>query len=372
MAIKKYRIAAIGFAHSHIDGNLRAFAECKDQVEFVAACDVKPRVPSINREPGTRIDELKEALKLYGFKKYEDYHSLLDENQIDIALVCAENALHPAVAEALLRKGIHVVLEKPMAADMPGALRMARAARETGAKIVTNWPTAWSPAIREAKALVDQGAIGRLFKFMFRNSDSQGPLSYGQKITDTEKGREWWHQADTGGGSMLDYCCYGACMSCWFANAAPAAAYGLKANFDSPYGSAEDYATITVRFPEAVAILEGSWTTVNGGVAPGPLLYGTEGTMVVHQDGEIWLFKTRHTDKPDQIIHPKPLPEHIDNLGKETLHHLETGEPLFPLLDLPLNLQAMSILDAGARSAVSRKMEMTDDGVWCIGADLSF
>jgi len=367
MATKKYRIAAIGFAHSHMSGNLRDFASCDDQVEFVAACDVAPKIPSVSTEPGTRIDGLKEAVKLYGFKQYEDYHTLLAEHQIDIALVCAENAFHPIVAETLLRNGIHVVLEKPMAADMPGALRMARAAWETGTKIVTNWPTAWRSSFRKAKELVDQGAIGKMFKFTFRNADSQGPLSYGQKITDTEKGLEWWHQANVGGGSMLDYCCYGACMSCWYANSAPTAAYGLKANFDSPYGDAEDYAMITVRFPESVAILEGSWTTVNSGVANGPLLYGTEGTIVIQPDGNVHLFKTRHTSKPDEVFTPEPLPEYRNNLGKETLHHLNTDEPLFPLLDLPLNLAAMSILDAGARSAVSKKMEMIDDIVWCIG-----
>ena len=367
---KKYRIAAIGFAHSHIDGNLRSFAQCKDRVEFVACADVKPRVQSVNRERGTRIDELREAIELYGFKKYDDYEKLLDENQIDIALVCSENAFHPVVMEKLLRKGIHVVVEKPLAASMEGALRIARASRETGAKVITNWPTAWSPAIRRAKAMVDAGEIGKLFKFCYRNSDSQGPLSYGQVITDTEKGLEWWHQADTGGGALLDYCCYGACMSSWFYGRAPVAAYGLKANFDSPYGSAEDYASITVRFPDAVALLEGSWTTVNGGVPNGPLLYGTKGTLVVHQNGSIEVYKKRHSEKPDDIITPEPLPSGRETLGKETLHHLDTGEPLFPLLDLPLNLTSMSILDTGIRSAQSGKMELINDGVWCIGDDI--
>jgi predicted dehydrogenase len=365
---KKYRIAAIGFAHSHIDSNLQDFASCGDRVEFVAAADVKPRIPSVSRERGTRIDELREAVELYGFKTYDDYEKLLDENRIDIALVCAENAFHPRVSENLLRRGIHVVLEKPMAASMPGALRMARAARESGAKIITNWPSAWDPAVRAARSAVEGGEIGRLFKFSFRNGDSQGPLSYGQVITDREKGLEWWHQADVGGGSMLDYCCYGACMSCWFTGQAPVSAYGLKANFDSPYGSAEDYAAITVRFPAAVALLEGSWTTVNGGVAAGPLLYGTKGTLVV-QDGMVLVYKTRHSNKPDRIIKPEPLPAGRENLGKETLWHLDTGEPLFPLLDLPLNLAAVSILDAGARSAQSGRMEPVNDGIWCTGDD---
>jgi len=367
MSKKQYRIAAIGFAHSHIESNIADFASCGDRVAMVAAADVAPKIAPESQEPGTRYAALQKAVKLYGFKEYCDYRKLLDENEIDIALVCAENAFHPEVSEVLLRKGIHVVVEKPMSADMPGALRMARAARETGARIVTNWPSAWSPATRKAKELVEQGTIGRLFKFTYRNSDSQGPLSYGQKITDREKGLEWWHQADTGGGALLDYCCYGAAMSCWFLNQAPIAAYGLKANFDSPYGDADDYATITVRFPQAVAILEGSWTTVNSGVDNGPVLFGTEGTLVVQNTGKLALFKTRHKIEPDEVFDCGSLPPGRKNLGLETLHHLDTGEPLFPLLDLPLNLEAMSILDTGSRSAVSKKMELIDDGTWCIG-----
>ena len=369
MSKKVYNIAAIGFAHSHIRENIRDFAVLEDRVKCIAAADIKPRVPSVNADPGTRIGELRAAVEKYDFKLYDDYLKLIDENEIDIALVCCENAFHPFVAENLLRKGIHVVLEKPMAADMPGALRIARASRETGAKVFVNWPSAWSAGCRTAKKLCDEGEIGRLFKFTFRNGDSQGPLSYGQKITDTEKGLEWWHHADVGGGALLDYCCYGACMSGWYLNEKPTAAYGLKANFDSHYGTADDYATITVRFPNSVAILEGSWTTVNSGVPNGPILFGTEGTMVVKRN-RIEVFKTRGKETPDKIITADPLPANRDTLGKEVLHHLDTGEELFPMLDMPLNLQSMSILDAGIRSSASGKFEVMQDLVWGVGADI--
>ena len=366
---KKYRIAAIGFAHVHMDSTLELFAECKDRVEFVAAADIKPKIATLSNEPGTRNTQLKRAIELYGFKKYDDYEKLLEENQIDVALVCAENAYHPEVMEKILRKGIHVVVEKPLASSLEGAVRIARASREGGAKVITNWPSAWYPAVRKAKELVDSGEIGKLFKFCYRNTDSLGPFSYGQVMTDTEKSREWWYQADTGGGAMLDYCSYGACMSCWFTGETPQAAYGLMANFDSPYGSADDYAAITVRFPGAVALLEGSWTTVSGGVPNGPLLYGLEGTMVVRLNGDVEVYKTRHSEKPDRIIKADPLPAGRETLAKETLHHLDTGEPLFPMLDLPLNMSAVSILDSGARSAKSGKLELVNNGTWCVGDD---
>ena len=47
--------------------------------------------------------------------------------------------------------------------------------------------------------------------------------------------------------------------------------YGLKANFNHRFGDAEDYASLMVRYPEAVSILEGTWNTISSGYPPGPL-----------------------------------------------------------------------------------------------------
>ena len=115
--------------------------------------------------------------------------------------------------------------------------------------------------------------------------------------------------------------------------------------------------------------MEGSWTTVNTGIPNGPILYGTEGTMVVNQSGAIEIYCTRHAEAPDRVIEPMSLPDGRDNLGREVLHHLDTGEELFQLLELKTNLSAISILDAGSRSAESGKMELANDAVWTVGTD---
>ncbi len=54
-------------------------------------------------------------------------------------------------------------------------------------------------------------------------------------------------------------------------------------------------------------------------------------------------------------------------LAEEFVHHLETGEPLHPTLQLEHNLETMAILDAGIRSAVSGGIELVDNAVWRIG-----
>ncbi|MCL4508148.1 MAG: hypothetical protein M1296_01325, partial [Chloroflexi bacterium] len=98
-----------------------------------------------------------------------------------------------------------------------------------------------------------------------------------------EKGATWWYQAGTGGGALLDYCCYGACLSRWFIGVPALDACGLRVNLNSPYGDADDNAIISVRFPNAIALLEATWTTQDHGIPTGPIVYGETGTLVVER-----------------------------------------------------------------------------------------
>ena len=133
-------------------------------------------------------------------------------------------------------------------------------------------------------------------------------------------------------------------------------AYGLRANFNSPFGDAEDYGTITAKFDNAVALIEGSWTTVNQGVAAGPVVFGLNGTLVTNGN-TVSIYDKRHESTPSAVYQADPLPEDRDSIAKEFWSHLEKGTPLHPTLDLEVNLNAMQILDAGYRSSISGKLE---------------
>ena len=377
---KSYRVGVIGFAHMHVNDLLNQFAKLPN-VEWVACADTMPAVPSRSQKRSTRGANLRRAQEVTGIPKvYEDYREMLEREQFDIVVFCPENARHGEVAEAIAARGAHMVTEKPMAATLPEALRMARAAQAHNVGLMINWPTTWSPAIRKMKELIEQGAIGDVWEIKWRNGASMGPLSYGtgdDALTDVEKGAEWWHQAAPGGGALLDYCCYGACLSRWFLGEPAVAATALKANLNSPYGDAEDNAVITVRFPKALAVLEGTWTTWHVGVPTGPLAYGTRGTLVAtSRPGaggqnvpvvEVYTSRGYGKLEPDQVVEGDPFPAGRATLAEELIHHLETGEPLHPTLDMSQNLEVMAILDAGIRSAASGKVELVNDRVWSIG-----
>jgi predicted dehydrogenase len=365
--MKTYRVAVVGVAHMHILDVVKGFIPLSDRVEWVGAADVTGPFTTQGTKPSTHRANMAELLKLCGLgAPWEDWRKLLDQKP-DMVLVYCENVYHHEVARAALERGIHVVMEKPMAMTLAQALDIERAAAVGGAHVIINWPSTWNPAFRLAKELVDRGEVGKVFKLTYRNQASTGPFGYGQGLTDEEKGREWWHKSAAGGGAFLDYCCYGACMASWFMNKSPVSAYGLKANFASGFGDAEDYGAVLARYDDAVAILEGSWTTVASGIPSGPIVYGLEGTLVSGWGNTVAVYKDRYSDEPARRYEVKPLPADRDTLAKEVIGHFDQGRPLHPTLTMKVNMDAMKVLDAALRSAASGREEMTGSGVWTIG-----
>ncbi|HIE29343.1 TPA: Gfo/Idh/MocA family oxidoreductase [Candidatus Poribacteria bacterium] len=373
---KKYRVGIIGFAHMHIN-NVAALYAQHPQVELVACADTVPDKPELREAPYTRAWNLNNALTNIGVPKaYDDYHEMLKKEQFDIIICCSENAKHPEVVEACAAAGTNVCVEKPMAMSLSHALRMARACQAAGTTLLVNWPLTWSPSARKAKALIDEGVIGRVLEIKWRAGHT-GPLGPGaahagvsetaDAMTGAERGATWWHQTAAGGGAMLDYCCYGAMVSRWYINEPAIAAVGMKANLDSQWGDADDNGAIIVRFPNAMALLEGSWTTWHHGVATGPIVYGTTGTIVVESRDGKPVVRLERGGNQTTIYESEPLPEGRQQVAEEFIHHLETDEPLHPTLEMMFNLGVMAILDAGVRSAESGKLETVDSAVWQIG-----
>lgn len=371
---KKYRVGIIGFAHMHIN-NVAALFGSHPQVEWVACADTSPAVPELRVGPYTRAWNIENVRTSLGIPRtYADYHEMLEKEQMDIVIITSENVFHGEIAEACAAKGITVCIEKPMAATLADAQRIARAAEAYGTTVVVNWPLTWSAQARTMKRLIDEGAIGRLLEVKWRAGHT-GPLGPGAAhegvhdaaapMTGPERGATWWHQTDTGGGAMLDYCCYGAMVSHWYTGQPGLAAMGMKANLASPWGEAEDNGVILVRFPSAMAIFEGSWTQLDYGVSGGPICYGTTGTMLMDAHDE--RIRLSHGGEHVEWITPDPLPKGRENIAAELIHHLETGEALHPTIELGFNVTAMAILDAGVRSAESGQLELVENDVWCIG-----
>ena len=166
---------------------------------------------------------------------------------------------------------------------------------------------------------------------------------------------------------MLDFCCYGAMACNFLAGQKAQGVMGMRINSMSPWGDADDNAAMIVRYPELMAVLEGSWTIPVGGTRPAPTLYGTE-AMAECRDAEGGVEITVRDFYGHTKILPirKPHP-YWKNMPCAYAHHRLTGEPMPRVLSIQENLDVLAILDAGVRSAESGRAEFVPTRAWQIG-----
>src|SRR3990172_1525584 len=175
--------------HDHVWGLLRQWRELG--VTPVAAAD-----PS---------RELRERVSKEGVPRtYDDYHDMLAKEDLDIVMVCLDNAHHADVVEAAAAAGAHCLVEKPMAATFDQADRMVKAVERRGVKLMVNWPTTWMPIYRTASELVSGGAIGRVIQVKHLGGHA-GPRAIGC----SQHFYSWlYDRALNGAGAYMDYSGY--------------------------------------------------------------------------------------------------------------------------------------------------------------------
>ncbi len=102
-----------------------------------------------------------------GIRGYDDFAAMAQAEAarpdgIEAVAVVTPNHMHAAPAVAFLNAGIHVICDKPLAATAEQARQIADAARAGGARLFLTHNYSALPMVREARALVADGALGTL------------------------------------------------------------------------------------------------------------------------------------------------------------------------------------------------------------------
>ena len=350
--MEKLRVAIFGLAHPHAASLTKAFKALPDEVEILGYAEVGPYDDQTPEERHRNIGKHAD-----GLKQYADWHELLALNP-DVAVVATENSVCAQVSCEILSKGISVINEKPMAINYADAKRMADTAKSNGANIITNWPVAWFPSFNYAKKLLDDGVIGKPMRVVYRSPATWGPFSYGKEgvIPPIEwLNKTWWYRKECGGGSILDYACYGTVLATHMFGKKALRVSGIAKQFGVVGTSVEDYSAMILDFGDGVGLLEGSWSTYNPAEIPtGPVIYGTDGVIVCDRHSDVLkIYKgNTHAPKPPaEVINCSEMNEFKGDLGRNIIDFMRGKAPLHPLLGTEINLAVCATLDAGRRSA---------------------
>jgi predicted dehydrogenase len=143
---------SLGFHHARI---LRDVAD----VDMKGAFEIRPeRAEEVGRELGI------------------PFHKGLDEllDQVDAVVIAVPTSDHEFVALAALERGVHVLIEKPMAPDLEAADRILAAAERTGAIVQIGHVERFNPAILAAEAHLERPLFiesHRIAPFVPRSTD---------------------------------------------------------------------------------------------------------------------------------------------------------------------------------------------------------
>ncbi|MEZ4809613.1 MAG: Gfo/Idh/MocA family oxidoreductase [Allomuricauda sp.] len=164
---------------------------------------------------------------------------------------------HLEVVQTCAPKGIHVMVEKPLAVSMDHAQKMKALAEQYNIHLLTNYETTWYPTNHKAKELLDSGKIGDLRKVIVRDGH-RGPV----KIGVNKEFLDWLQDPVlNGGGALTDFGCYGANLMTWLKGGQrPNTVTTVTQQFQTDNNpKVDDDATIILTYDDSQAILEPSW-----------------------------------------------------------------------------------------------------------------
>jgi predicted dehydrogenase len=102
-----------------------------------------------------------------------DWQAVLARTDVDVLDVVTPSHTHFELSWAALESGKHVLCEKPVAYDFRQTREAAELARSKGLKTKLGFTFRYSPGIRYAKSLIDEGFVGRPFIYNAYEQNSQ-------------------------------------------------------------------------------------------------------------------------------------------------------------------------------------------------------
>ncbi len=344
----RLRVGVLGLHHDHVWQNLAAVAT-GEVGQLVAAAEPSPR--------------LRERLgkEHAGVALHPAYDALLERADLDAVMIFADNRAAAELGVRALERGLPVLVEKPMAADLAGAEALLAAARASGQALMVNWPTAWRPALRHGLSLVRAGRVGEPVQLSHRGGHA-GPREFG---CSPEFSAWLYDPTRNGGGALVDYCGYGAVLARVLLGR-PRAVTAVAARLRKPDLRAEDTAVVVLRYPRSIALLEASWTQIGGEPAFAMVVYGDAGTLIVHQPrathegqrvgpGRVEVV----TDAASETVEPPPLPSDQRDGPTYFLTCLRSGRPIEGLCASDIGREVQEVLEAALRaSATGREVAL--------------
>lgn len=219
------RTAVIGcgkVGHFHA----RAFQQCPES-ELVAC---------LGRDP----EKTAAFARQYGIRPYTDPEAMVRETGVQAVSICTPHPAHAAIAVECCRLGLHIAVEKPLAATLEDCNAILKAAGENRVTGTTICQRRFYPPARRVKRAVEDGRLGRP---ILGTVDLLGWRDMAYYRSDPWRGT--WR--GEGGGVLINQAPHQIDLLLWYMGEADEL-YGMWDTLNHPELEVEDTAVAVLRF----------------------------------------------------------------------------------------------------------------------------
>ena len=334
---KPIRLAVAGMSHGHISFILGR-ADKKD-FEIVGIWESNNDLVKIRTKEFNLQSEL----------VYSNLAEMLDKVKPEAVVAFGSVFDHLAVVEACAPRGIHVMVEKPLAVNMEHARKMAQLANEYNIHLLTNYETSWYPSTAwSLNTMSNDDNFGPIRKVVIHDGH-EGPKEIGVDnffldwLTDP---------VQNGGGAVVDFGCYGANLMTALTNGEkPISVTAVLRQFKPDvYPNVDDEATIIVSYPQSQCIIQASWNWPFG--RKDMEIYTTHGYIRTVDEQDVFIRNKGTKGEEKQIITSEDVAVYTDPFSYfyDVLTDKIEVEP-YSLYSLDNNIRVVEILDAARKSA---------------------
>ncbi|MEG1010932.1 MAG: Gfo/Idh/MocA family oxidoreductase [Ruthenibacterium sp.] len=275
-------------------------AVCKNGLALVAVCDIVPQhMESLLAQHGLEKEP--------GIARYTDYKTMLAQEQPELVAIATESGLHAEIALFCIQRGIHCIIEKPMAMSMKDADEIVRLSEEKGVVVSACHQNRFNAAVQETRKALDANRFGT--------------LSHGSIHVRWNRNRDYYTQAPwrgtwaQDGGCLMNQCIHGIDLLRWMLGDEVEELYGATRQRQHPYLETEDIGMAVVKFKNgAIGTIEGTTNVYPKNLEETLYLFGETGTVKIGGTStnniDVWHF----ADESEQDERAEALAEATSNV----------------------------------------------------------
>lgn len=196
---KKISIALAGLGSRGKDAYAQAAKEFPEKMEIVAIADIDP----------AKVKEVAEEFHIPQERCFASAEELIAQEKLaDVMFITTQDRQHVGQAIPALKKGYHLLLEKPISPDLEECRELVRVAKECDRLVIICHVLRYAPIYSKLKEVIDSGVAGDIVSVM-----SIENVGYWHQAHSFVRGN--WRNSTTTSPMILQKCCHDMDLLLW-------------------------------------------------------------------------------------------------------------------------------------------------------------